>query len=172
MLAGVLLRLACGAFARLMRCVLVWRELAGPSARSLTCVLLRLDRGALVRLMGRVLIGLEGSGTGARTRRGCSQLGVRPIVGRGGDQGTEDGRADHAAGDHRSGDPGNGHDSLNWRQAISSPPTPVWAGNLSKGLQAGAPGNGIQDPNSPRMPALACRPQHRVADPFEVTVGD
>src|SRR5438045_5265229 len=124
-LAGVLLRLACGAFARLMRGVLVWRELAGPSARSLTCVLLRLDRGALVRLMGRVLIGLEGSGTGARTRRGCGQLGVRPIVGRGGDHGTEDGRADHSAGDHRSGDPGTGHDSLNWRQAIASPPTPV-----------------------------------------------
>src|SRR5438128_12563657 len=112
MLAGVFLRFACRAFALLVGWVLVRRELAGPSARSLTCVLLGLDRGALVGLMGRVLVGLERSRTGLRSRRGDGPMGDRSRSCRGVGQGTEEERAGHPAGGTEEHENAHGHDAV------------------------------------------------------------
>src|SRR2546423_732400 len=114
-LARVLLRLACGALALLVRGALVWREFS--ASRSLPGILLGLDGRAFAGFVGRVLVGLEGSGARARTRRCRRELRRRAVVRRRGREWTGQGGPDHAARDQRSSDAGNRHDALRWSDA-------------------------------------------------------
>src|SRR5438552_10924905 len=118
-LARVLLRFPSGAFALLVGRVLVRRKRPGSASRPLTRILLRLDGGAFTGLMRSVFVGLEGPGAGARAGRGGRQLdGVRGVRRRGGGERAGQGGADDAAGDHRSGEPSDGKDTLGWGQAF------------------------------------------------------